>query len=196
MSDKEFLQEMAKKCEVSTFKQVYLKILSNNQGLIKCNDIFPNNPKYNLEKIQTDVENIDTLLILRIFDIFPHKKNSPLSNSIFKKEFYLVARYGLKKIIDLYRNEKIIKKKIDWNDMIALLGVKEEDEVKFASLIKKMVANQEIQAKLVLKPKKYLYFFSFLERKENQKKILQLVSLLIVFAFLLIFLLRITKGFL
>jgi hypothetical protein len=194
--DSSFLDVMVKKCEVSSYRELFIKLIREKGNLIRCDTLFSNDPKFSIEKIKSEIVPIEEILSLKLFD--PHFKAQTLEsrkNKIhndFSKIFYLVNEEGLRYIIKNYLKEHFFTKDMNIKQMIDIFEIDSNETEKFKKMIHNLIDNKKIFAEIsnLNDETNIIHFQSILEIKEKRKKLIQLILTIGVFILLLIWLLQ------
>lgn len=192
--NREFMVKMLQKCEVSSYTDLYTKLVANKGDLVRCEEIFSDNPAYTFEKIICDVHPIPGLLCLDLFDPrITAQKNT--QEQMFKKIPYLVNETGLVRVIQRYRTDNYLPKTIKWERLLKLWGIQKEEEQKLLAILQHLIETKAIRAEIAEKPELTLNFLAIMEIPEKKNKVFQLVGVILIFASLLVALILLMKDY-
>jgi hypothetical protein len=198
--DKVFLDKMVQKCEVSSYNEMYVKLVHQRGDVVRCDEVFDKDAKYSIEKIKCDVKPIKEVIFIKLFDprkptIESNVKNQPVSNP-FNKLNYIVNEEGLKRVIFHYRQETFLSKEITLKNLIEIWEIQPEEVNKLKDMIQDLIKRKQIFGELKkgnTESDYILIFKSMLEIPGKRKKLTELILTVILFISLLIFLLIITR---
>lgn len=207
-----FLDNMVKKCEVNSYREMFLKLVHKKGDLIRCDDLFDKDAKYSLEKIKKDILPIQELILIRLFDPRPiqNLNQNSLQNNIppnqFSKIFYISNIEGLIRVIKNYRGEKFIPMDYSITDLFKLWEIRSEEHVKLFNMIKNLTEQKrlylQLSTKIIETPNDQsdhsefkglmIHFPSLMQIPEKRKKVLELLFTIIIFITLLGVLIKLT----
>lgn len=193
--DQSFLDKMVKKCEVTNYREMYLKLIHQRGDVVRCDDLFDKDAKYSLEKIRNDIAPISEILLLKLFDPRANVTligQPPNKQQQFTKIYYLVNEAGLQRILKTYRQEQFIPYSLKFSQLISLFDLENHEIEKFQRMFHSLIAKQGIYAKFDLNEnisESKITFLSVLEIPRKRKQLIELGILTALFISVLIFLL-------
>lgn len=189
----EFLDSMVQKCEVKNYSELFLCLVKKKGDIVRCEEIFQENPKFTLDKICNHVKGIDDLIVLGLYD--PKEKKSTQK---LNKISYLLNFDGFSRVIKAYRAENYITNSISISELEKIFDVKDEFIISFEKMINKLIDTKTIPAIFQTsqddKGTKILHFQSIMEIPQKKKTIYQLGFTVITFIAILLLLLKLTNN--
>jgi hypothetical protein len=193
-NNQEFIEKMLLKCEVTSYTDLYTKLVASKGDLVRCEDIFSDNPAYTIEKIMCDVQPIANVIYLELFDPRANVQKSG-QDQLFKKIPYLMNEKGLTRVLQKYRTENYLPKTIKWSHLLKLWNVQKEEEQKLLEMMKNLIQTKDIQAELIENPDLTVNFFAIMEIPEKRNKVFQLLGVILIFVSLLIGLILLVQEY-
>jgi hypothetical protein len=190
----EFLDSMVQKCEVRNYSELFLCLVKKKGDIVRCEEIFQENPKFSMDKICYHVKGIDDLIVLGLYD--PKEKNSTQK---LNKINYLLNFEGFSRVIKAYRSENYIPNSIEISELEKIFEIKEEFLPSFEKMINKIIETKTIPAILQtsndIKNTKIIHFQTIMEIPHKKKTIIQLGITIITFVAILLLLLKLTNNY-
>jgi hypothetical protein len=191
----DFLEQLVTKCEVQSYPDLYHKLLEKKGDIIRCNDLFDQDPKKSIDKLKETTESIPDVLLIYLFDprIINTKSDDP--NIPFQKIPYIINEKGLIRVIFNYRKEHFIGQEISLSGLCHLWEIPDSQQEKLIQMINNIIQKRQIYAtwkeisnEETKEQIKKLIFMKMTEVPEKRKQIVHLIfALVIMISSLIIF---------
>lgn len=205
-SNKELVEQLLERCELKRFSEIYITTVAKNDGIYSQKKLFNFNNVFTAEKVKYDVSAIPDLLFVSLIDPKPLKhelnyqklqsSNLPVKKIREKepsgKEFYIINKNGLKKMLLLYRKRRIFGPILDISTILSEFEMTQEQRPTLIQMIRELIEEKKIYADFLIEQNQdgtdgKLIFKNKLSDPEQRKRlimILLLTGLLFLFLFI------------